>query len=335
MNVVKTIKWNTTFELGKIERREKELGFCITRYDTEGNMIIAILYLIATDEDLIYFFLIDFDFEGTTTNENEAFFSSLKMVKFVDSEYMMVDFSGMEIVITQNQYNVMRDFIFSRKYYSLQFFTASDESGFRKVDDMYCGKCGTMIKDNCFFCTNCGEPADTKNNEYCDGETVVCADLNEYIDSVLSIGDSLDSKASNEDDDLSFREIIRMELVKFCLYICSTNDASAHEKAMFLRDYLDFDDVEKLLEPAINHTDLFGDISSIEVPVSFKLMATFDKQISTKGCKILLNAYKHIGTILLYCNATGNICKKSTEGYNSYISMLENYIESECGYSVK
>jgi len=170
--------------------------------------------------------------------------------------------------------------------------------------------------------------------------------LNESISSVYTVADVMDSSLEDFGLDLPFREVIRLELVKFCLYLCTMDDMEADRRARVFNDCLEFEIDKDAFMPALMHYKVVSDIVGTdylsEVPVSLKLISLVDKKANTKGCKILLDAYKQLGASLLASNFArgGNIgvysdqVRATLEGYRNYISMLEKFIETECGYLV-
>jgi len=200
---------------------------------------------------------------------------------------------------------------------------------------MFCGKCGKEIKKDNLFCTSCGERAEEKTTEEIKRFNKKPKDITDYVDAALSLGDILEYVINESDQDLSGhsgRELIKTELLLFCYYICNFNSANYDKKGEIISKYLDYTIDGKLLLPALKAVDVVKDNFSTEIPYSIIFMAMIDKRVDTKGCKILIDAYNELGLSLLYCDIGSDERAEAVKGYENYITMLNKYVEEECGY---
>jgi hypothetical protein len=185
---------------------------------------------------------------------------------------------------------------------------------------------------NDIFDKCCREPSvDEMNNSESSN------DLNstkEALASAYSIGDFLDSDLKQFGIEITWEELVRIELVRFCLYLCSLNDMGADRKSHILKSCLNQDLGSEVFMPFVKQLGITKLDKPNEAPASFKLLSSLDKKINTKGCKILLDAYKQTATVFLSNELTCRYNTNVAAGYENYISMLESFIESECGYSV-
>jgi hypothetical protein len=158
--------------------------------------------------------------------------------------------------------------------------------------------------------------------------------IEEVITSAYSIGDLLDSDMKQHNLEISWKELVRIELVQFCMYLCSLNDMGADRKSQFLKNFLNQDIGEEIFKPAVKQVSIIKMENPSEPPASFKLISLLDKRFNTRGGKILINTYKQVARLFLSNELTCRYNISVAEGYKKYISMLENFIGSECGYSV-
>jgi len=184
--------------------------------------------------------------------------------------------------------------------------------------------------DKCFCKCNKRPDDDTRNIEF----NKAFNTFKETLISVYSIGDLIDIDLSQANIELPWKELVRIELIQYCLYLCSLNDMGADRKSQIIKDCLNQDIDAEIFKPALKQVSIIKMENPNEPPVSFKLISLLDKRINTKGGKILINAYKQIAKLFLSNELTCMYNTSVAEGYRNYISMLESYIESECGYTV-
>ena len=296
-----TFEYQVNYELGKIEKMDKALGLCIVRY-FDKEMTMAVLYVVFTEADGIFYSINDFDITETVTNKIDGFFSGLELIKPGDDKLWYTDVCGTEVLLTHEQYRALCDFIYANKGNDKP--SVGDSKG-----------------------SDCTSKCDDRNDE----------DLHyvkDAIASAYSIGDLFDSDMKQFNIEISWKELVRIELVQLCMYLCSLNDMGADKKSQLIKSCLNQDVGSEIFKPFIKQVGISKLDNPNEPPSSFKLISQLDKKINTKGGKILLKAYKQIAKLLLSNELACRYNTSVSEGYDRYISMLENFIETECGYSV-
>ena len=203
---------------------------------------------------------------------------------------------------------------------------------------MFCGKCGEELKPDNFFCIMCGEPADIESNKEKAAVNKIEQTIKESINNAYLVGDVLIThyKESGQDifNDLTGKDIIKMELTLFCFYLFSFSSMEADAKAQIMRTFLDCDLDGKYHLPLIRQNVNIGGNLTTTVPFSITLMSKVDKQLGTRGCRIILDAYQKLGKAILQCDVSDSECSGATEGYENYTSMIREYIKENCGYTV-
>ena len=306
-----TFEYEVNYELGKIEKMDKALGLCIVRYVGE-EMTMAVLYVALTEADGCYYFIGDFDIKETVTHKIQGFFSGMELKKPGDDKLWYTDVCGTEVLLTHEQYKALSDFVYSNK--GNQEFSKEHSN----------------VGDCNFTC--CYEPINAKE---CDNQNDIdLCNVKEAIASAYSIGDLFNSDLKQFGIEISWKELVRIELVQFCMYLCSLNDMGADKKSQLIKSCLNQDVGSEIFKPFIKQVSITKLENPNEAPASFKLISQLDKRINTKGGKILINAYKQTAKVLLSNEFTCRYNTGVAKEYNSYISMLENFIETECGYSV-
>jgi len=200
---------------------------------------------------------------------------------------------------------------------------------------MFCGKCGKEIKKDNLYCILCGEKAEDASIDETKYITLKQKNIKEHIDAALSLGEVIETVITETGRDISGHsgtDIIKLDLLKFCFYICNLNYMNINEKGDIITKYLDYDVDGALFLPVIKEADIIDDLFSTEIPFSITVMAKVDQLVDTKGCKIIIDAFNELGLALLYCDIGCDDRAGAVKGYENYITMLNKYVEAECGY---
>jgi len=199
-----------------------------------------------------------------------------------------------------------------------------------------------MANDKYGISSICKNQKDIRSKEFenstkyfkCRNMTDNLSSLKESIDSALSIGIILETSPLVNYHDMPFNELIRLELIKFGLYLNSLKIPQAREDKAFIKELLNYDEYDEIPGEAINHANITGTWYFSDIPKSIMILTELDKQAGTKVCKLLIDAYKSLGDTMLSHNLTNETWSIAVEGYYSFILMLIHYVQSYGGYLV-
>jgi len=195
---------------------------------------------------------------------------------------------------------------------------------------MFCGKCGKEIKSGNTFCTDCGERS-VKTITIVDDFTIESEkQLRELIEAALSIGDILDPLLVNHGyktpDEYNLKELIKVSLIKYSLYLCSLSREKEEEKGKLIQSYFDYDLGDgRLFFPALNLIDFIDEDFATTIPPTLKLMVEIDNKVNSEGRIIYIDTFILLGKAIVHLDNSPEI----TKGFVDYIKMLKLYVEED------
>jgi len=193
---------------------------------------------------------------------------------------------------------------------------------------MDCGKCGKEIEFGNISCSSCGERSE-EAIAIVDDFTVKSEQLlRELIEAALKIGDILDPLLVNHGyktaDEYNLRELIKISLIKYCLYLCSLSREKEEEKGKLIQSYFDYDLGDgRLFFPALSVTCFIDENFATTVPPTLKLMVEIDSKVNSEGCVILIDTFILLGKAIVHLDN----CPEITKSFVNYIKMLRSYFE--------
>ena len=152
-------------------------------------------------------------------------------------------------------------------------------------------------------------------------------ELKELVDLIFSIGDTIDPLLRNINTRVSGRDIIKLDFVQYCLYLCASDGYVSEQEAQFMNYYFDYDLNASSLAAFIKESKVYSTTFETTVPLSFVLFSNLDKQTNgeTKACEQLLGIYQIVGKALM---SIDGVSDNEVRDYSIYTSMLQKYINS-------
>ena len=152
-------------------------------------------------------------------------------------------------------------------------------------------------------------------------------ELKSIINTMYKVCDSLDD--SYDLDGLSMRELMRMDLLKFILYLGSADEKITEEEAEFIADYLEWEMTIPQWCEFINNQNLHSDSILEEVPLALKIFVdadnkaySYDKSIMN-ACENYIWVFETLGDYFI--DADNNVDRNEQIALGKYIAMLKHY----------
>lgn len=129
----------------------------------------------------------------------------------------------------------------------------------------------------------------------------------------------------------TMKEVLKNDLLKFVLYIASSDEVISQEEADFISEYLDLKLTIPQLYNIINSKNYQKDSVLENVPVSLKIFVDADNKANDSDsslmniCEKYIKAFKLIGELFIETNNNSNTREKIALG--KYISMLCQYYD--------
>lgn len=146
---------------------------------------------------------------------------------------------------------------------------------------------------------------------------------------MYKVCDSLDD--SYDLDGLSMRELMRMDLLKFILYLGSADEKITEEEAEFIADYLEWEMTIPQWCEFINNQNLHSDSILEEVPLALKIFVdadnkaySYDKSIMN-ACENYIWVFETLGDYFI--DADNNVDRNEQIALGKYIAMLKHYYD--------
>jgi len=191
---------------------------------------------------------------------------------------------------------------------------------------MFCGKCGRKVAEGNTFCTGCGERVhDASSNSRDDAFENASLKVKGLIESLFVIGDLdfVNDVLKNYDFDMTGRKLINLELLKYCIYLCSA-DCISDRVVKFINYQLGSND--NILVFKHIHDKIFSDVDTflLLIPFSLRITTEVDKLTKSDYRDSHVDVYRCLGKLLLHFLGNNN-----TDKYDAYINMLENFTSSK------
>lgn len=146
---------------------------------------------------------------------------------------------------------------------------------------------------------------------------------------MYKVCDSLDD--SYDLDGLSMRELMRMDLLKFILYLGSADEEITEEEAEFIAEYLDWEMTIPQWCEFINNQNLHSDSILEDVPLALKIFVdadnkaySYDKSIMN-ACENYIWVFETLGDYFI--DADNNVDRNEQIALGKYIAMLKHYYD--------
>lgn len=154
--------------------------------------------------------------------------------------------------------------------------------------------------------------------------------LKTMVDSMLNLAETLEGVADL--GELSVRELLRIDMLKFLLYLSSSDGIIDETEAKFIKDYLNWDMPPALWKKFIVENNVYSTDFESQVPVGLTVFLKADNNVYRKGleipdiCELYISTFEAIGNMII--RSDGAIDNQEIEDFNIYINMLKDYVRS-------
>ncbi len=157
--------------------------------------------------------------------------------------------------------------------------------------------------------------------------------LRQMVLDAIAFGDVMDEAslgvASFGHEDKTSR-FIRLDLVKFLLYLSTSDDVISEKEAEFFRDYLGYNFESSTIESLVEQFELKKEAYLEETPFSMQVMMQADARIiayngqNPGAAMALLRVYHALGTPFASCD--DSVAEEEKKDFSQYLSMLKDHI---------
>ena len=140
--------------------------------------------------------------------------------------------------------------------------------------------------------------------------------------------------------DMDIRHIVQVEFLQFMMYLSASNGTIDRREAELISVVLGNDVTPLQIKEFIEEKNIYSTEFEQKVPVTFQIVTALDNMLEKQGVNLWRGNesnenYTNISELFLYmyklmaqavCEADGNIEKEERDDWNTYRSMLENYI---------
>lgn len=157
--------------------------------------------------------------------------------------------------------------------------------------------------------------------------------LNEMIENCYQICDLVEKEDTGINSKLSLKDMLRIEFLKFAVFLADTNGYIDQEELTCIQDILGFQMSASAMKAFKKNEGVTEAFSSV-VPTVLKHLVVADakKTITNDPFKhqkaqILVDTYKLFGQTLISCHNSDNTDETSVQAYTKYIQMLESFLK--------
>ena len=159
-------------------------------------------------------------------------------------------------------------------------------------------------------------------------------ELRKMVGEALAFGDVLDeanlgvARFGREEKTSRF---IRLDMVKYLLFLSVSDDIISDEEAQFFKDYLGYNFQSAQIESLVEKFELKEDTFLQTVPFSFGVLMEADRQIIAQNGQnpgaalALLRVYYALGSAFVSCDES--IAEEERRDFTTYLKMLQETIE--------
>lgn len=170
--------------------------------------------------------------------------------------------------------------------------------------------------------------------------------LKNIIDTMYELCDAFDNsplakKTIDPNRKLTTKEILRIELSIFIMYLSASDGNIVYQETRFLKDYLNWNLSSNEVQQIIRERHINGTEFRTNVPISMKLFVMMDNALyavdasnTNYASKMLLQLFESLGKEFLVCDNDVNY--REAENLTAYLDLLQSYIKSElkCGQNL-
>lgn len=159
-------------------------------------------------------------------------------------------------------------------------------------------------------------------------------ELRQMVGEALAFGDVMDEAnlgVSRFGHDEKTARFIRLDMVKFLLYLSTSDDVIHDSEAQFFRDYLGYNFETATITSLIDKFELKKETFQTTVPFSFGVMIEADSIVTAQTGKnpgaamALLRVYHALGSAFVQCDE--DVSEEERKDFSEYLTMLRDTIE--------
>lgn len=154
-------------------------------------------------------------------------------------------------------------------------------------------------------------------------------DFKRIIDTIYAVCDSLNN--SYDLGELSMKELMRMDLLKFVLYLGAADEVIAQEEADFITEYLEWEMTIPQWCEFIKKQNLQTDSILDDIPLTLKIFVDADNKAYSYDnsimnvCENYIFVFETLGE--LFIESDNNVDRREQIALGKYISMLRQYYD--------
>ena len=152
--------------------------------------------------------------------------------------------------------------------------------------------------------------------------------LKDILDSVMNICQPFDEELNLG---MSTKEIMRMDLLKYLLYLSTADNNISSQEVTILRDYLEWDMTAAQWGEFVTQNNLSGDNFISNIPISLQIFVRIDNEMYQKDSSTsdICNLYKYVfdelGRVIVA--ADGEIDNNEKVRLKRVSDMIQNYVD--------
>ena len=159
-------------------------------------------------------------------------------------------------------------------------------------------------------------------------------ELRQMVGEALAFGDVLDEAGlgvAQQGREEKTAQFLRLDMVKFLLFLSISDDVIAPQEAQFFRDYLGYNFASETIASLIEKFELTHETFETTIPFSMGVLLDADCYILSKSGRnpgaamALLRVYHALGSAFVACDET--IDEQERRDFSAYLSMLQQNIE--------
>lgn len=158
-------------------------------------------------------------------------------------------------------------------------------------------------------------------------------ELKNTINKLYSLGDTLDESSLGLSE-MPIRRVIKIDLLKFLMYLSASDGTISYEESNFINEYLDWDLSPDFIKSFIKEHHIYSVDYETEVPFSMQLFVAADNTLYDKQgyneylfSQLLLQVYTILGKEFLECDS--NVTDNEVQDLTIYLTTLQNFIQME------
>lgn len=161
-------------------------------------------------------------------------------------------------------------------------------------------------------------------------------ELRQMVGEALAFGDVLDEAGlgvARQGREEKTAQFLRLDMVKFLLFLSVSDDTITPQEAQFFRDYLGYNFESETIASLVEKFELTHETFETTIPFSLGVLLDTDCYILSKSGRnpgsamALLRVYHALGSAFVCCDET--IDEQERRDFSTYLSMLQQTIQDK------